>query len=144
MNRHDTVRHEFVRFIPDKLDPGIVYVSTEFATASHSCLCGCGVEVITPLTPTDWELHFDGETISLHPSIGNSTFACQSHYWIKRNRIHWTRPWTMEQTRRGRAIDAVSKERYFEERDAESVAVKSGNEKGVTGQSLWQRIMRWL
>ena len=43
------------------------------ATSAHSCCCGCGEEVVAPLTPTDWKMTFDGETTSLRPSIGNWT-----------------------------------------------------------------------
>lgn len=79
--------HEFVPSIPDTLEEGVVYISIPYATAVHLCCCGCKNEVVTPITPTDWELTFDGETISLYPSIGNWGFACQSHYWIRRNRV---------------------------------------------------------
>jgi hypothetical protein len=48
-----------------------IYISIRFATVGHKCCCGCGREVITPLSPTDWSLTSDGETVSLHPSIGN-------------------------------------------------------------------------
>jgi hypothetical protein len=33
-----------------------LYVSIEFATAAHSCACGCGREVVTPPGPTDWRI----------------------------------------------------------------------------------------
>ena len=79
--------HEFVEFIPDELKEGIVYVSVMFATVAHKCCCGCGREVVTPLSPTDWKLIYDGQSVSLEPSIGNWSFACQSHYWIRGNRV---------------------------------------------------------
>ena len=83
MKRELILRHEFVEFIPDKLADGVVYVSIPYATVAHKCCCGCGMEVVTPLSPTDWELIFDGESISLDPSIGNWSFDCKSHYWIR-------------------------------------------------------------
>ncbi|WP_310793974.1 DUF6527 family protein [Paraburkholderia sp. BL23I1N1] len=55
----------------------------EYGTISHSCCCGCGNEVVTPLTPTDWSLTFDGEHISLWPSVGSWNLPCQSHYVVK-------------------------------------------------------------
>ena len=91
------VAHEFVEFIPDKLAPYTVYVSMEYGTAAHACLCGCGHRVITPITPTDWHLTFDGDTISLHPSIGNWNFPCRSHYIINQSRVIWAEQWTREQ-----------------------------------------------
>lgn len=105
------LRHEFVEHVPDELADGVLYVSTQYATVAHKCCCGCGNEVITPLTPTDWQLTFDGESISLKPSIGNWNFECQSHYWIERNRVRWAPRWTREQIDAGRARDRLAKER---------------------------------
>jgi hypothetical protein len=89
MRREVVLIHEFVEFIPDDLKEGTIYVSMTYATVAHKCCCGCGNLVITPLSPTDWKLIFDGKSISLDPSIGNWNFACQSHYWIRRNRVIW-------------------------------------------------------
>ena len=50
---------------------GRLYVSMTLAVAGHLCCCGCKTEVFTPLSPTDWTLIYDGDTISLDPSIGN-------------------------------------------------------------------------
>jgi hypothetical protein len=79
-----SIRHEFVDLIPDALEDGVLYVSVQYATALHLCCCGCGSEVVTPLSPTDWSLTFDGDTVSLRPSIGNYSFPCRSHYFITR------------------------------------------------------------
>jgi hypothetical protein len=74
-----TLTHEFVEFIPDAIEEGKIYVSIGYATAIHKCACGCGREVVTPLSPTDWKLIFDGKTVSLDPSIGNcaESGACE-------------------------------------------------------------------
>ncbi|MDB6026069.1 MAG: hypothetical protein JWM68_2292 [Verrucomicrobiales bacterium] len=85
--------HKFVEFMPEKLEPGVIYVSLRFALVSHQCACGCGEEVVTPLSPKDWQLIFNGETISLYPSIGNWKFQCGSHYWIDQNRAVWASKW---------------------------------------------------
>jgi hypothetical protein len=84
---HSKLEHRFVHYIPEQLEPGVIYISMDYATAAHSCCCGCGEQVITPFTPTDWELTFDGETVSLWPSIGNWNFRCRSHYIIRNCRI---------------------------------------------------------
>ena len=84
-----SIRHEFVDLIPDTIEDGVLYVSVMYATALHLCCCGCRLEVVTPLSPTDWSLTFDGDTVSLRPSIGNYSFPCRSHYFIERNRIRW-------------------------------------------------------
>jgi hypothetical protein len=85
--------HKFVEFMPEKLGPGVIYVSLRFALVSHQCACGCGEEVVTPLSPKDWQLIFNGETVSLYPSIGNWKFRCRSHYWIDQNRAVWAPKW---------------------------------------------------
>ena len=87
--RIDKLRPVYVEQIPDLLDPGLLYISMRFAICAHSCACGCGKKVFTPLGVKDWQLFYDGETITLSPSIGNYSFPCQSHYFIRRNRIVW-------------------------------------------------------
>lgn len=87
--RIDKLRPVYVEQIPDLLDPGLLYISMRFAICAHSCACGCGKKVFTPLGVKDWQLFYNGETITLSPSIGNYSFPCQSHYFIRRNRIVW-------------------------------------------------------
>ena len=91
MNEFNSVQHEFVHHIPpgEQMENGVAYVSIPFATVVHRCCCGCGNEVVTPLDPSQWQLTFDGRSISLSPSIGNWNFACKSHYWIQRNHVTW-------------------------------------------------------
>jgi hypothetical protein len=112
VTRKETLRPEFVRSIPEKLEEGVIYVSIPYTTAIHLCACGCGREVITPISPTDWKLTFDAETVSLDPSIGNWSFPCQSHYWLRRNQIRWERQMTREQIDAGRAANRRRKARH--------------------------------
>ena len=72
---------------PRVLAEGILYISEECELAAHSCCCGCGEDVITPLNPSRWRLFRFGERVSLYPSIGNWKFACRSHYWIRLNQV---------------------------------------------------------
>ncbi len=88
-----TLVHKFVEFVPDDIEEGILYISMEYKTATHNCICGCGSRVVTPLTPKDWKLTYDGKSISLYPSIGNWNFPCKSHYWIKKNKIEHSYSW---------------------------------------------------
>lgn len=104
--------HKFVKNIPENLEDGIMYISIEYATAIHKCCCGCGNQVVTPLSPTDWKLTFDGATISLYPSIGNWNFECQSHYWITNDKAEWVPKWTEKQIEHGKAQDKLNKEQY--------------------------------
>jgi hypothetical protein len=71
MFRHTKLEHKFVHYIPEQLEPNVIYISMDYATAAHSCCCGCGEQVITPFTPTDWNLTFDGITGKLPTSVLN-------------------------------------------------------------------------
>lgn len=113
MIRYHRLQHRFIPNIPRKLELGVLYISIECATAMHSCCCGCGEEVVTPLTPTDWQLTFDGETVSLWPSIGNWNFACRSHYVIERSEVIEALPWSDRRIEQGRFRDKLAKSRYF-------------------------------
>jgi hypothetical protein len=108
-----TLEHRFVEDIPATLDKGILYISMRYRTAIHKCVCGCGNEVVTPFSPTDWELRFYGDSVSLSPSIGNWNFDCQSHYWIVKNQIRHSGKWDDRQIRTGRRLDKERKEAYF-------------------------------
>lgn len=113
MIRYPRLAHKFVTNIPNSLEPGVLYISVEYATAIHLCCCGCGEEVVTPLTPTDWALTFDGDTVSLWPSIGNWNFACRSHYVIERSEVVRALPWSDRRIAYGRFQDKLAKGRYF-------------------------------
>ena len=63
-----TLKHEFVDKMPDSIEEGVIYISIPFETVIHKCCCGCGSEVVTPLSPADWSVTFNGESISLEPS----------------------------------------------------------------------------
>jgi len=82
---------ERMKNIPNanELLDGVLYYSEDYNTAIHRCACGCGHEVVTPLGNNGWELMLKGEMFSLHPSIGNFSFPCQSHYWIRDSEVVW-------------------------------------------------------
>jgi len=90
------LRPVFTDYIPPDLEDGTLYVSMEYATASHLCACGCGWKVVTPLDKVGWTLRFDG-SVSLEPSIGNGQFPCGSHYWIRNDSVVWSRRMSQEQ-----------------------------------------------
>jgi hypothetical protein len=145
MIRHDRMEHRFVRHLPSQLEPGVLYISMEYATAAHSCCCGCGEEVVTPFTPTDWKMTYDGETVSLRPSIGNWSLACRSHYVIERGRVMEALPWTDEQVAAGRRMDRVAKDTHYgAQRSLDVVAPTVANESAqqVT-QSILSRVRGW-
>ena len=148
MRRISTVRYRLVDTIPERIDDGVLYVSREYATAVHRCCCGCGHEVVTPLGPTDWNVTIDGDAVSVYPSIGNWSFPCQSHYWIRRNRIEWSYKMSPEEIEDGRRYEARAKELYFGVKDQD--AVDGDVEESVQGheqtsrESLMARLRRWL
>lgn len=135
----DTLDHKFVHAIPETLEDGTVYISIDFATVVHKCCCGCGHEVVTPLSPTDWKITYDGVSVSLSPSVGNWSFPCQSHYWITRNAVRWAAQWTPEQIEAGRAADRRAKEgrRGPAETPPQSNA-------GSASPGILARIWRWI
>jgi hypothetical protein len=130
---------QFVQAIPEKPEAGMLYVSMDYATAVHKCCCGCGREVVTPLSPTDWKLTFDGVSVSLSPSIGNWSFPCQSHYWIARNEIRWADRWSPEKIQAGRTGDRRAKQAYYGKAPGRPRA-----QPGKVRPGLWSRIWKWV
>jgi hypothetical protein len=128
---------EFVVSIPEQLEDGILYVSMPFATAGHNCCCGCGNQVFTPFTPSDWQLKFDGK-VSITPSIGNWSFKCQSHYWIVRDNVKWAGKMSREEIQKGREADRLRKRRQFGKlpTPAEPVVVEPVKKK----RRFWHRL----
>lgn len=106
--------YEFVRYIPDKIEEGIVYISLEFNTMSHKCACGCGKEVITPISPGGWSFTYDGKTISINPSIGNFSFPCKSHYFINKSNVVWARNYDDKQIEKARNMDEKQRRRFYD------------------------------
>lgn len=144
MLRHRRLEHRFVKHVPDRLEAGVLYVSVEYGIVSHLCCCGCGEEVVTPLTPTDWRLIFDGETISLLPSVGNWSLRCRSHYVIDRGRVIEAGRWTEPQVSAARRQDRAAKQLYYaagenqQPEDLVTLARPDGRE------GWWPRLRSWL
>jgi len=94
-------------------------------------VCGCNNEVVTPLSPTDWQLTFDGESVSLNPSIGNWSFKCKSHYWIVKDTIKMARKWSDDEIRIFKDITGADNKEV-----AETVQSKNS--------SLWDLLSKYL
>lgn len=109
------LHHQFVESVPESMEQGVVYVSIKYRSVIHLCVCGCKNEVVTPLSPTDWRLTFDGVSISLDPSVGNWSLRCRSHYFIRQNKAIWAGDWSDERVAAGRDWDRKNKDRYFGE-----------------------------
>ncbi|MEY8213885.1 MAG: DUF6527 family protein [Colwellia sp.] len=112
--RVDRVIPTFVEFIPEQLESGKLYISEKYGTAIHKCCCGCGEEVVTPLTPVDWRIVKRRGGVSLFPSVGNWNYQCQSHYIIRDNQIIWANKMTTEQIKKVQKRDFHDKKNYIE------------------------------
>ena len=94
MNTHNSLQHKFVEYMPTELEDGVLYVSMPLRLAMHRCCCGCGNEISTTLSPRRWSLTFNGQTVSLCPSIGNRQLPCRTHYWIEKGKVYWLPPYS--------------------------------------------------
>ncbi|MGO8935522.1 MAG: DUF6527 family protein [Terracidiphilus sp.] len=124
MRRVVKIKHEFVEFIPKERQEGILYVSIPYATAVHNCFCGCGLKVVTPISPVGWQLTFDGETVTLFPSVGSWNFPCRSHYFIRRDTVVWGESMSQYEIERGRARDQKARDQHFGMQTAESAEAR--------------------
>jgi hypothetical protein len=68
---------------------------------------------VTPLKPGGWRLIEDKGTVSLIPSIGSWNLRCQSHYFIRHDRIVWAPQWSKEQIAAGQEADRQDRQRYY-------------------------------
>ena len=113
MMRCQRLEHRFVQYVPEALEAGVLYISLEFCTASHRCCCGGGEEVVTPLSPVAWRMMYDGESVSLWPSIGNWTLKCRSHYVIDHGNVLTAPPWNEVQVEAERRRDRAARARHY-------------------------------
>ncbi len=143
MRQENSIKHQFVEFIPEQLDEATLYVSMRFATVSHHCACGCKTKVVTPLKPTDWKLTFDGKTITLYPSIGNWSFPCRSHYWIKNSRVQWAEDWSQERVDTNRAYDRSQKDKYYVPDKEEATPRPETPAPGSPKTAWWKKLWPW-
>ena len=141
MIRRHFLSHRFVRSIPKDLDPGVLYLSMEYATAIHSCCCGCGNQVVTPFSPTDWQMSFDGESVSLYPSIGNWGFPCRSHYIINKGCVLEADQLSQTQVEAGRRQDKTNKTRFYQSGQTTGDEVNSST---TAQKGLLAKLGHWL
>lgn len=146
MIKNKQLRHRFVDTMPEHIEPGVLYVSIEYATATHRCCCGCGEEVVTPFSPAQWQMIFNGDAVSLHPSVGNWNLPCRSHYVIREGRVIEAPPWTEEEVQAGRRRDKDARTRYFDGKaNAAAVPKPTGSTAPKPARAgLWRQLKRWL
>lgn len=109
----DRITPIFVEFIPDDVEQGKLYISETYQTAIHKCCCGCGEEVVTPLSPVDWQVRKGIHGVSLQPSIGNWNYKCQSHYIISNNKVIWAGKFSQQQILAVQRKDKNAKQIYI-------------------------------
>lgn len=117
----------FVDAIPRAvaIEDNHLYVSLKYNMTSHRCASGCGQLVPLPLSPADWSLTYDGETISLSPSIGNGILACQSHYLIRNSKVVWLSNMTVGQAQRQQAADSELQRQQMPRHGEQSLAKRA-------------------
>lgn len=113
MPRLSCFEHRFVDSFPKPLETGVLYISVRFRTAAHLCACGCGNKVVTPFSPAGWSMEFDGESVTLAPSVGNGRLRCRSHYFVRRDRVVWSYAMTNDLTAEAQERDAMARARYY-------------------------------
>lgn len=126
MTRIETIKPEFVTFIPETLQEGVLYISRKYRTATHLCCCGCRQEVVTPLKPGGWQLRMNRDRVSLYPSIGSWSLPCRSHYWIRENGVEWARQWLQAEIEAVRASDRRALQRRYD------------------ALPLWRKVIDWV
>ncbi len=113
------IEHRFVDSFPpiSEMEPGVLYVSMKYRSAAHLCACGCRGEVVTPIRKGAWRFCFDGESVTLSPSVGSRNLACKSHYFIRDGEILWAPDWMDEpdvtQTQSPNSVEADEPRRTF-------------------------------
>lgn len=136
MDRASYLKPVYVQYIPpaELVKDGELYVSLEFQTAVHKCCCGCGMEVVTPFNPAQWRLSDRDGKVSIYPSIGNWSYPCQSHYFIRNNQIVWAEAYSAASIRRVQANDRRALDNY----------IASKNSAPQSSSGLTQRVIAVL
>lgn len=135
---------EFVETIPrpEVVADGRLYISLKYNMTMHRCASGCGQLVPLPLSPADWSFSYDGENVSLRPSVGNGLLKCRSHYLIKNGEIVWLSEISAEETLRQQQIDM---ELLLSRASGRHKGDVDNRERPLVGE-IWARLtrmMRW-
>ncbi|SMC39793.1 DUF6527 family protein [Cellulophaga tyrosinoxydans] len=134
------VRHKFVELMPDIIEDGVLYISLDYGTVIHNCACGCGSEVNTPLSPTGWKMIYNGEVVTLKPSVGNWSYDCKSHYWITDGKIEWAATWNDDKIKKIRIVEEDEREMFYKNKNPILVDIevnKKENSKEKLTKNKW-------
>jgi len=147
--RQRTLRAQFVEFIPEQLEDGVLYISQRYRIATHRCCCGCGSEVVTPLGPTNWTLEVANGAVTLAPSVGNWSLPCRSHYLVRKGRVVWARDMSRDEIDRGRLRDQRLRDAHIAEMNRlkegagdEALPAAQSPSSWIAGR--WRALLGWL
>jgi hypothetical protein len=128
------VSPEYVEQLPEQLEEGVLYICEEFDLTAHKCCCGCGEDVYNKLSPAKWRLvKMPDGSVSLDPSVGNWKYSCQSHYWIRNNRVIDAGPMSARAIQVVQQRDLRDRDRYIAHVNAQA---DQANEQSM---NLWER-----
>ena len=144
MLKYKYLDHQFIRHMPDTLSPGVLYISMEYATASHLCCCGCGEEVVTPFAPAQWKMTFDGDAVSLHPSVGNWLLKCRSHYVLREGKVVDAAPWSENQIAAGIVQDRAARAAMFKAATRTTASRHQIPQATAAKKGSWTRFIAWI
>jgi hypothetical protein len=89
---------------------------------------------------------FDGETISLAPSIGNWMLKCRSHYVIDHGEVIMAGPWSDRQVEAERRRDQAAKAHFYHQLPPVGSSEPPPAAKAPPGfwRRVWQRVWSWV
>ncbi len=140
------LKHKFVKRIPETVENGVLYISMKYNTVIHNCPCGCGNRVNTPLSPIGWNLFYDGNTVSLSPSVGNWSYECKSHYWIKKSEIVWSNKWSNSEIELVRKQEREKLDNYYSGKNSTEKVFNKVNIEDIPvkpKKSWFKKLMFW-
>lgn len=152
--RQPRFKHKVVDSIPERMESNVMYITADGDVAGHLCACGCGREVITPLSPTDWSVEVNRRGFSLSPSVGNWAFPCRSHYFLRSSAVVWAGDMSDFAIEQGRRRSKARKQAYYEVHEEvlpASLASRPPNTSkldesrpSTVKTSAWRALLVWL
>jgi len=145
--KQKSIAYQFVEYIPEALDEDVLYISKKYKTAVHKCFCGCGEEVVTPLSQVDWSIKIKNNKVTMYPSIGNWSYVCRSHYWIRNSAVVWAGEMSEERVQAGREQERRLRELYFREINKENIVLVEKDvaiKKSGIFSTIYTKLKKWL
>lgn len=138
MNRISHLEPKFVELMPKVFESGILYISTTYLLMLHLCACGCGEKVVLPIHPMQWHFTYNGDDVTVHPSIGNIGTTCNSHYWVINGDVEWSTDISAAEAARRRIRDQQEVSRYNDK------PTLNNQSQHLSKKSLWERVMNFI